>query len=179
MDEEPIHLSLSEVRRALDRLRSADVLRLTLLARHWAGGLGQRDPDDLLNEAFDRILSGRRPWPSEISLPAFFSGVMRSIASEWRYKTRREALIDDDCDSAAEQVEDVQSVDHERTDLLRRMRGVLQDDPDAAGVLEHMLADTRRAEAQAVLGLDATAYDTARRRMIRRIAATFNPGWKP
>jgi len=36
MDDEPTHLSRTEVRRALDRLRPAEILRLSLLARHWA-----------------------------------------------------------------------------------------------------------------------------------------------
>jgi hypothetical protein len=65
-DDEPTHLSTSEVRRALDRLRPADIVRLSELARNWARGLRGHDADDLLNEAFDRVLSGRRPWPSDV-----------------------------------------------------------------------------------------------------------------
>jgi hypothetical protein len=32
------------------------------VARIWTTGLRQHDADDLLNEALDRVLSGRRPW---------------------------------------------------------------------------------------------------------------------
>jgi hypothetical protein len=73
MDDESAHLSPSEVRRALERLRPAEILRLSLLAQHWVIGLGRRHADDLLNEAFERVLSGRRPWPNDIATPAFFS----------------------------------------------------------------------------------------------------------
>ncbi|MBT1517494.1 hypothetical protein KIP88_45225 [Bradyrhizobium sp. SRL28] len=84
MDDEATHLSLGEVRRIISRLRGPDLVRLSLLARAWAAGLRYHDTDDLLYEALDRILSGRRLWPSEVPLPAFLSQVMRSIASQWR-----------------------------------------------------------------------------------------------
>jgi hypothetical protein len=104
MDDEPTNLSMSEVRRALDRLRPADIVRLSELARNWARGLRGRDADDMLNEAFDRVLSGRRPWPSDVSTPAFFSGVMRSIASQWRREGARESLIEDGEEGATENI---------------------------------------------------------------------------
>lgn len=58
------------------------------------------------------------------------------------------------------------------------MRGSLDGDAEARGILEHILVDSDREEAQAVLGLDVTSYDTARRRMIRHLFTTFNSGWK-
>jgi DNA-directed RNA polymerase specialized sigma24 family protein len=177
MDDEPAHLSLSEVRRALDRLRPADIVRLSLLARHWAGGLGRRDADDLLNEAFDRVLSGRRPWPSQVPMPAFFNGVMRSIASQWRHEDDREPLIEDDEEGATEKIDGGITSDHELNDLLSRMRQALAGDPQARDILEHILVDSDREEAQVALGLDATGYDTVRRRMIRHMFTAFNSGW--
>jgi DNA-directed RNA polymerase specialized sigma24 family protein len=177
MDDEPAHLSLGEVRRALDRLRQVDIVRLSVLARNWARGLGRRDADDLLNEAFDRIPSGRRPWPSDVAVPAFFNGVMRSIASQWRHEDMRELLILDDADGALDKMEENPPVDHDLNDLLSHMRRALDDDPQARGIMEQILADRGREEAQAALGVDATSYDTARRRMIRHLFTMFNPGW--
>jgi DNA-directed RNA polymerase specialized sigma24 family protein len=177
MDDERAHLSLSEVRRALDRLRPADIVRLSLLARHWAGGLGRRDADDLLNEAFDRVLSGRRPWPSQVPMPAFFNGVMRSIASQWRHEDDREPLIEDDEEGATEKIDGGITSDHDMNDLLSRMRQALAADPQARDILEHILVDSDREEAQVALGHDATGYDTVRRRMIRHMFTAFNSGW--
>lgn len=176
MNGETTHLSPSEVRRALDRLRQPDILRLSFLARIWVGGLHRRDADDLLNEAIDRILSGRRPWPVDVAMPAFFNGVMRSIANQWRREDIRESLIEDHEEGGFDEVNSV-TPNYELNDLLSRMRQALCDDPQARGVLEHILADNDREEAQVALGLDATGYDTARHRMIRHMFATFNSGW--
>lgn len=177
MDGECDHLSLDEVRRALNRLRPADIVRLALLARLWASKLDRRDADDLLNEAFDRILSGRRPWRADLPLTSFLNGVMRSIAHQWRHEDHREALIDDDPDHSLDAIPDERTVDHDITDLKGRMQDALEDDPEALGVFLHILADSDRDEAQAVLGLDVQGYDTARRRMIRHMFTTFSAGW--
>ena len=177
MDDGPAHLSLDEVRRTMERLRQADIVRFSVLARNWARGLGRRDADDLLNEAFDRILSGRRPWPSDVGIPAFFNGVMQSIASQWRHEDIREPLVLDVTDGASNIFDESPSTDHELNDLLSRMRRALKDDPQAQGIMEQILADSGRDEAQAALGIDATSYDTGRRRMIRHLFTMFNSGW--
>ncbi len=178
MDDDGTHLSLGEVRRILGQLRAPDILRLTALARTWATGLRQHDVDDLLNEALDRVLSGRRHWPSDVPLPAFLSQVMRSIASQWRREDRREPLREDETDRVLEEERHNPGTDYEMDDLIAQMRRALADDPAALGVLDHVLADSDRAEAQVALGMDATQYDTARRRMVRHLFETFHQGWK-
>jgi DNA-directed RNA polymerase specialized sigma24 family protein len=174
--DETTHLGLDEVRRILGRLRAPDIVRLAALARTWAAGLRQHDADDLLNEALDRILSGQRPWPSEISLPGFLSQVMRSIASQWRREDRREPSLEDTRTMAEEQSDNPRG-SYETRHLITRMRDALAQDPAALGVLDHILADSDREEAQAALGMDATRYDTARRRMIRHLFDSFHAGW--
>jgi hypothetical protein len=62
-------------------------------------------------------------------------------------------------------------------DLIARMRRALGTDPPAMGVFEHILADSDREEAQAALGMNATQYDTARRRMVRQLFEAFHAGW--
>jgi DNA-directed RNA polymerase specialized sigma24 family protein len=178
MDDEATHLTLGEAHRILGRLRTLDILRLSALARTWATGLRQYDPDDLLNEALDRVLSGRRPWPSDVPLPAFLSQVMRSIASQWRREDRREPLKEDETGVFEERGHNPAPC-YEMDDLISRMRHALAGDPAALGVLEHLLADSEREEAQAVLGMDTTQYDAARRRMVRHLFEAFHSGWNP
>jgi hypothetical protein len=101
---------------------------------------------------------------------------MRSIASQWRHEDMRELLLEDQ-DNASGQAEGSFEPDHEKSDLVFRMHQALGDDPQARGVLEHILVDSDRNEARAELGIDATDYDTARRRMVRRMFATFNEEW--
>lgn len=167
-------LSLEEIGRIFNRLRQPDLLRMAALARVWVRGLDRRDAADLLNEALARILSGERPWPADVSLPAFLSQVMRSIASQWRHEDIREPLGED---GAASREASAPMADVEFTDLVGRMRGALNDDAPARGVFDYILMHTSRDQARSLLGLDATGYDTSRRRMIRTLQRQFNPGW--
>lgn len=177
MDDEATHLTPGEVRRIISRLRGPEILRLSALARTWATGLRQHDADDLLNEALDRVLSGRRPWPSDLPLPAFLSQVMRSIASQWRREDRREPLKEDETNKVFNEENHNPAACYEMDDLISRMRRALGADQPALGVFDHILADIDRSEAQAALGMDATQYDTARRRMTRQLFEAFHSGW--
>jgi DNA-directed RNA polymerase specialized sigma24 family protein len=177
MNDDETHLGLGEVRRVLRRLREPEIVRLAALARTWAKGLRQHDANDMLAETFERILSGRRPWPADVSLSAFFSQVMRSLRSQWLQEDRREPLRDDVAGYGGYDDSDNPGTGYETGHLIAQMRRELVDDPPALGVLDHILADSDRAEAQVALGMDATAYDTARRRMISRLFKTFHAGW--
>lgn len=167
-------LSTEEVRRHFDRLRQADIVRLTALATTWTRGLGRRDPQDLLGEAMTRILSGQRPWPAHLSFFPFVSQVMRSISSQWRHDDAREPLLEEatELPPAAQGLED-----QDFADLTRRMRACLEEDRAARGVFDHLLRQSDRRQAQAALGLDATSYDTARRRMSRVLHRHFATAW--
>lgn len=177
MDDDATHLGLGEVRRILRRLREPEIVRLAALARTWARGLRQHDGDDLLAETFDRVLSGRRPWPADVPLPAFFSQVIRSIRSQWLQEDRREPLREDVTGYGGDDDSDDPGTSYETGHLVARMRRMLVDDPPALGVLDHILADSDPAEARAALDMDATGYDTARRRMVSRLFKAFNAGW--
>lgn len=177
MDGEATHLTPGEVRSVFGRLRRPDLVRLAALARVWAAGLRQQDADDLLNEALDRVLSGRRPWPIDVPLPAFLSQVMRSIASQWRQEDRREPLQEDETGDLFEEEGHNPAARYEMGDLITRMRRALRTDPPALGVFDHILADSDREDAQASLGMNATQYDTARRRMVRQLFEAFHAGW--
>jgi DNA-directed RNA polymerase specialized sigma24 family protein len=177
MDDEATHLTQGEVRRIIGRLRGPELLRLAALARIWATGLRQHDADDLLNEALGRVLSGRRPWPTQVSLPTFLSQVMRSIASQWRREDRRELLKEDEGETVLDEESHNPVATYERDDLISRMRHALEADLPALGVFDHILADSDREEATAALGMDATQYDTARRRMVRQLFEAFHSGW--
>jgi DNA-directed RNA polymerase specialized sigma24 family protein len=177
MNDDAAHLDPEEVRRLLRRLRVPDILRLAALARAWAKGLRQHDADDLLDEAFDRVFSGRRAWPIGVPLPAFFSQVMRSIQDQWRREDLREPLREDETGGVQDDESHDPVTGYETDDLVARMRRTLVADPAALGVLDHLLADSDREDAQGALGMDATQYDTARRRMIRKLFETFHSGW--
>jgi len=167
-------LSIDEVARLLSRLRQADHLRLAALAQAWISGCPRREAAELLNEALARVLSGARPWPADVPLPAFLSHVMRSIASQWRHEDQREPLLDD---ADVVRGDALTTLNHDFTDLTVRMRNALKDDPPGLGIFEHILAQTSRNNVRIELDIDETGYDTARRRMIRTLQDQFSPGW--
>lgn len=175
MGDDVEYLSVEEVGRLLSRQRQADVLRLAALAKTWIGGVPRRDAADLLNEALTRILSGDRLWPVDVPLPVFLSQVMRSIASQWRHEDMREPLAADGTDESNQ--DPWAEGDSDFIDLIKRMRADLSDDHVALGIFDHILSQTGRRQACVQLGIDATGYDTARRRMIRTLRRKFNPGW--
>jgi DNA-directed RNA polymerase specialized sigma24 family protein len=157
------------VARSLDDLISdMDLLRLKTIARLHARGLpADIGWADLLQEAFARVLDGSRRQPEGLSMVVFVAGVMRSLKSEhWRragrelrYQRSQEA---DPRESAP---------DPERTmEALQELAAIdrlFADDPVVlqiiAGIGEGLWAEQIRT----ALGISATEYDSARKRMRR------------
>jgi DNA-directed RNA polymerase specialized sigma24 family protein len=71
---------------ALKLISEMDFLRLKSVARLHARGLPPDVGwDDLLQEAFTRVIAGSRLMPDGVSMIAFLAGIMRSLKSEhWR-----------------------------------------------------------------------------------------------
>jgi RNA polymerase sigma-70 factor (ECF subfamily) len=71
---------------ALNLVTATDLLRLKTIARLHARGLpAEVGWDDLLQEAFARVLVGSRRQPEGVAMIAFLAGVMRSLKAEhWR-----------------------------------------------------------------------------------------------
>src|ERR1700746_1110326 len=99
---------------------------------------------------------------------------MRSIQNQWRREDLREPLREDETGGVQDDESDDPVTGYETDDLVARMRRTLVTDPAALGVLDHLLADSDREDAQGALDMDATQYDTARRRMVRKLFETFH-----
>ncbi len=185
METEATHHTSEEIRRVLGRVRKADLLRFAALARVWTTGLPKEDANDLLSEALDRILAGRRLWPIDVPFPTFLSQVMRSIASQWR-KGERFELLDEEGQGGGEFTTPKGNLpshdptsEFEINDLISRMRHSLENEQIERGVFDHIIADTKREHAIAALNISSTQYDTARRRMVRLLFENFHEGWRP
>jgi DNA-directed RNA polymerase specialized sigma24 family protein len=150
-----------------------DLLRLKTIARLHARGLPPEVGwDDLLQEAFTRVLSGARIQPPGVPLVAFLAGIMRSLRSEHWRRARRGAAApasgrrveaapelagsapDPECSlMAAEQLVAIERLFAQDPVVLRII----------AGLAEGLSAEQIRNGA----GLSKTEYDSARRRMRR------------
>ena len=177
VSDEDAAFSTSEVARALRRLSSADMVRLSELSRVWSRRVDPSLGDDLLNEAIQRALDGRRRWPTSLDLLTFMSGAMRSIASEWRTKALRErAVAPEDIDLiAAPHIPD-QEAATALSGVAQRMQQILRDHPVALAIFTHRATGATERQICATLNLDERAYDTDYRRVQRELLRLFPEG---
>ncbi len=179
-------LDLLEAREAIERLTSADVLRLERAGRQFAFAAGC-DAGELLSEAVYQTLAGERNCPREMAMMPFLIGVMRSRASARRQKVKPELVSADATDAAGrllyEPVEtgpNVEELALRQEDTLARrsaLEDLFADDEKATLFLWAYLDGLVKEETMAMMGIDAKAYDTIRRRVRRAINAAFPSGW--
>lgn len=177
----------TDVRSALRGIGKSELARLLRIAQRYALGL-PLTPEDLLHEAVLRTLAGTRICKDSTEVVRFLVGAMHSIAFDERKKTKTHALdaaasLDDEDDhGSAPAVDDdahtiiVERENEERLSLLRRL---VQNNENAALVLEGLLDGMTAAEIRVDLGLTPTAYDSARTYIHRRLDAHFGKRPKP
>lgn len=79
--------SADEAIEAHRNLTPRDRVNLAGAARFFAGRGNIASPDELLNEAYIRVASGRRHWRKGTDFPRFFGGVIQSLASDDMFLT--------------------------------------------------------------------------------------------
>ena len=157
---------------AISALTDADYGRLASVSRLHARGIAQLEWRDLLHEAVQRVLDGSRRWPVDLPFAIFLCGVIRSIAGEARRVQSRTlsggGVAEDLLASVASDAQDPEQAAIGR-DLLASLEGLFAGDKVGAGILQGLLEGHSPSEIQARLQLGQTDYDSARRRMRRRI----------
>lgn len=179
-------LDLAEARQAIDRLTSADLLRLRKAGRQYAFAAGC-DVDDLLSEAVCQTIEGIRNCPRDMAMLPFLIGVMRSRASARQQKVEPELVSADATDARGgflhEPVETKSNVEERvlvREDASARrqaLEALFTDDEEATLFLWAYLDDLPKEEIMVIIGVDMKAYATIRRRVRRTIDAAFPKGW--
>lgn len=173
-------ISLADTALALKLVTESDLLRLKAIARVHARGLPPDVSwDDLLQEAFARVMSGSRKQPSGISMVAFLSGVMRSLRAEhWRrvslespdgylHRRLREPgnAQELEAEDAAPGPERSLIAWQEMQSIARLFAGDLVALQIVSGLAEGLSPE----EIRAASGISKTDYDSARRRMRRAL----------
>jgi len=85
----PEPAKLADIKHAVEALTREDTERIRQSAQnriYWIGpyAANGRDAEELVSEAYERILDGRRRWYKErVDFTQYLIGVIRSIASEW------------------------------------------------------------------------------------------------
>jgi DNA-directed RNA polymerase specialized sigma24 family protein len=162
---------------AIHALTDVDLLRLKALARLWSRGLpGGLGWTDVLHEAIARVLDGSRPWPAQVPILPFLSGVMRSICDDhWRRVRHERRLLvsrdDPNHSGAFDHTDDVP--DPERVvvavEVLTDVYRLFEGDPLAMKVIAGMADGLTAREICRAYGLSDLDYDTTRRRMRRTL----------
>ena len=155
----------AEIREAVKTLTAQHKTALVKLAKAYAmkTSFGH---EDLLHEAYMRVLGGRREWPRSVAVVPFLAGVMKSIAWDWR---RRDESVE---------VGDVGYEDQTaaaRIDL-QKVIVLFDDDPIAQKmvILSALLDGARGEELRELSGLNKTQYESKRAKIRRRIEKVWS-----
>ena len=116
--------------------------------------------EDLIQEAYMRVLGGKREWPKAVATVPFLCGVMRSIAWDWRVEGHQEL----DVEAVGYEDRTVES----RIDIEKIIKG-FSDDPIAQKMIIAMMDGARGEELRQVSGLTETAYESKRTKIRRRL----------
>jgi DNA-directed RNA polymerase specialized sigma24 family protein len=158
----------AEIREAVKSLSTQHKTALVKLAKVYAikTSFGH---EDLLQEAFMRVLAGRREWPKSVAVVPFLAGVMRSIAWDWQVERHDEGV-------------EVNEIGYEdqtasaRIDTLKTI-ALFDDDPIAQKVVIALLDGARGEELRKLSGLTKTEYESKRAKIRRRIEKMWP--WEP
>jgi DNA-directed RNA polymerase specialized sigma24 family protein len=161
----------AETALALNLITRMDFLRLKAIARLHARGLpADVTWDDLLQEAFTRVIVGTRRKPAGVNMVAFIAGIMRSLRSEHRRRAQggpaaRTSL-------QLEQLHDP-GVDLEQSLMAREQLECLEKrfagDPVVQGMMQCLAEGLSPVQICTVLKISKTDYDSARRRLRRTL----------
>jgi DNA-directed RNA polymerase specialized sigma24 family protein len=168
----------AETALALKLVSDTDLLRLKTIARLHARGLPPDTGwDDLLQEAFTRVITGQRIQPEGVATVAFLAGILRSLKAEHLrrvYKGGRHTLRLDQavgesrdleiCDPAPDPGRSL-SVRQELTAIKQLFSG----DPVALQIIAGLGKGLSAEQIRAAEGISKVDFDSAQRRMRRSL----------
>ena len=180
--------SPADCTQALSALGDADLLRLKRFAQYRAAGLPQLDWQDLLHDAIDRALSGRRRWPRAISFVLFMQQTIRSLAHEhWRRRVEGPTLTVADLnagqaltyDTAADLEAPTPEQLVEVRDSVRAVYDLFSGDQLIHTVLDGLAEGLTPEEIMSKTSLTAVAFASARRKIRRTVERALTEGRLP
>lgn len=169
----------SETALALNLIGRMDLLRLKAIARLHGRGLPPDITwDDLLQEAFTRVLVGSRRKPQDVAMVPFLAGVMRSLrAQHWQRVCHGSApaalRIDQARDLSRETALCDTTSDPEQSLIAQEQLDAIYDlfagDSVVLRIIAGLAEGRSAAQIRAALKISKTDYDSARKRMRRAL----------
>lgn len=185
MSKDYSYLTVDEFLLGFRGLSSGDVGRLHLICRKYCNLYGlDLEPEDLMQEALSRIIASNRSVPKEIPLVAAMAKILQSIAYDLLTSSSNKSLkLEDryeDINDAVEvasfverSVEEALIDEYEHKQLGKRVElifDLFRDDADVTALLNAIVKGYKAREiVTSVFGGQQVGYDTARKRLMRRI----------
>lgn len=189
-----------EVLQAIEALTVAELKKLNEYARIAVFALGRyagvTDGDDLLQVAIQRVLEEKRHWkPAKVDFVGFLIGSMKSIASSWKARAKRNPpairesefpevdegtplnpfeLAADPRPDALQELLDSDLPTQEW--LVQEIEALFADDPICSLILGAWSDGENGPTIMKTLELTRTQYDTAVRRIVRKIHKRWPEG---
>jgi DNA-directed RNA polymerase specialized sigma24 family protein len=175
-----VSLTRAEVSARLGDLSGADWARARRLARAKSFGLTGADPDDVLQQALVKLLSGERIWPPVVAPLVVLGNAIRSIAGNWRKRAKTgpidefievahtDASMDEESlpqAIAAEPATPERMVSGEQQ--LERVQQAVAHDEEAGLLLSAWAEGLRGDAAMTELNWSVKTHDAARKRLSR------------
>lgn len=181
------HYEPEEVITKLDRISDEEYISLVMSAHYFSLGL-PLGPEDLLNEALERLVSGQRAWPRGLALRTCVYGIIRSISGHERNKAWNQAELvgigenDNEVqvsgtepDAEAQLMALAQS--ERSSTILGELRAIVSNNKNAKQVLDHRLDDGfNKREIIEASGMNETEYLSATKtisRGVKKLAAKY------
>ena len=173
-----------ECAEGLRQLSEEDYHRLEKIARLRATGLHAVVWRDLLHDAVERLLDGRRRWPRNVPLVVFLRETMRSIASDhWRRVDQSVVVAESemvgdgeaDCGAVANAADETAQPERQASakETIRQIEDTFESDSEALWVLSAMASGKSPREIQLEIGIDEVRYASTLRRISRRLRREF------
>jgi DNA-directed RNA polymerase specialized sigma24 family protein len=201
---QPATATPADIRQAIEALTREDTERIRQTAQNRIYKIGARaangrDADDLIGEAFERVLGETRHWYKErVVFTQYLVGVIWSIASEWAgYRERNKnlpefaglesqltktdgegkqispfdglATTDLNPEQALARAEANAERERHSEAFMERIRAEFADDVPASLVIDGMLDDLDGAEIRATLELSEKEFKATMRRIHRHV----------
>jgi hypothetical protein len=176
-------LSSAEVRQELENMSTADRVRVERLAQYAFAGVSGMSDEDLLQEAYTKLMSGERIWRRGFAAVPAIASVLDSMASNLRKREANSPIetgtiiaateVIDDADLLVRNVEPIAAMTPEDaaydSQQLKKLEALLADDEEATLVAWEWAMGRRGKEAIEALGMSENQYEAARKRLMRKL----------
>lgn len=177
------YYSIEEVYEKLSELNDATWTKLNNIAKSFSY-FYNLNPDDLLQDVFDKVLREKRNWPKNVNIYVFFRNTMKSIISNEKKKEKKEISLHSTNENGDELINTFsdKKIDIEQDIILdeeiKIILSLFKDDVIAKDLVEGRIENLKRSELLELTGLNEKEYDTKWKKIRRRIAKKYPGGWR-